>query len=131
MTARPLAAEFAGSAFLSATVIGSGIAALNLSGGNVALALLANAIATGCILFVIISVFAPVSGAHFNPAVSLAFAINRELPWRLCAIYVAAQVSGMVAGAWLAHLMFDLPVTQVSGTIRAAPGMALGEARHD
>ncbi len=78
MSARPLAAEFAGSAFLSATVIGSGIAALNLSGGNFALALLANAIATGCILFVIIAVFAPVSGAHFNPVVSLAFALNRD-----------------------------------------------------
>lgn len=128
MSARPLAAEFAGSAFLAATVVGSGIAALNLSGGNAALALLANAIATGCILFVIIAVFAPVSGAHFNPAVSLAFALNRELPWRLCAYYIAAQAAGMIAGAWLAHLMFELPLAQVSNTVRGGPGMALGEA---
>ena len=127
MNARPLAAEFIGSAFLAAAVIGSGIAALNLSGGNIALALLANAIATGCILFVIISIFAPLSGAHFNPAVSLALALTRELPWRLCAYYIVAQVAGMIAGAWLAHLMFDLPVIQVSGTLRPAPGMAIGE----
>lgn len=128
MSARPLAAEFAGSAFLAAAVIGSGIAALNLSGGNIALALLANAIATGCILFVIILLFAPLSGAHFNPAVSLAFAVNGELSWRLCAFYVAAQIAGMIGGAWLAHLMFGLPVGQVSTTLRGAPGMALGEA---
>lgn len=127
MIARALAAEFLGSAFLAAAVIGSGIAALNLSGGNIALALLANAIATGCILFVIISVFAPLSGAHFNPAVSLAFAMSRELSWRLCVFYIAAQVAGMVAGAWLAHLMFGLPVLQISGTPRSAPGMAVGE----
>lgn len=127
MNARPLAAEFAGSALLSATVIGSGIAALALSGGNIALALLANAIATGCILFVIISVFAPISGAHFNPAVSLAFALSRELPWRVCGLYIVVQIAGMLVGVWLAHLMFDLPVAQVSKTVRAAPGMALGE----
>jgi len=125
--ARSLAAEFAGSAFLAATVVGSGIAALNLSGGNIALALLANAIATGCILFVIISIFAPLSGAHFNPAVSLAFALKRELSWRLCAFYVITQVAGMILGTWLAHAMFELPVIQISKTARAMPGMALGE----
>lgn len=124
---RALAAEMAGSAFLAAAVIGSGIAALNLSGGNIGLALLANAIATGSILFVIISVFAPVSGAHFNPAVSIAFAVNRELPWRLCALYIVAQIAGMLAGALIAHLMFDLPLAQLSKTTRATPGIALGE----
>ncbi len=128
MSTRPLAAEFIGSAFLSAAVIGSGIAAQNLSGGNVALALLANAIATGGILFVIIAVFAPLSGAHFNPAISLAFAIRGELAWRLCALYIAAQIAGMIAGAWLAHAMFELPIMQVSKTVRSAPGAALGEA---
>jgi glycerol uptake facilitator-like aquaporin len=127
VNARPLAAEFLGSAFLSATVIGSGIAAQNLSGGNVALALLANAIATGCILFVIISIFAPLSGAHFNPAVSLAFAIRKELKLLLCALYIAAQILGMILGAWLAHAMFELPVIQISKTARSIPGMALGE----
>jgi glycerol uptake facilitator-like aquaporin len=124
---RPLAAELLGSAFLAATVIGSGIAAQNLSGGNIAIALLANAIATGCILFVIISIFGPLSGAHFNPAVSLAFALRRELPWRLFALYVVVQTAGMIGGAWLAHLMFELPVFQISKTIRSTPGMAVGE----
>lgn len=128
MNVRQLSAEFLGSAFLAATVIGSGIAAQNLAGGNVALALLANAIATGCILFVIISVFAPVSGAHFNPAVSLALASRGELPWQQCALYIAAQVCGMIVGAWLAHLMFGLPVFQISGTLRATTGTAIGEA---
>jgi len=127
VTTRPLAAEFIGSAILSATVIGSGIAAQNLSGGNVAVALLANAIATGCILFVIISLFAPLSGAHFNPAVSVAFAIRNELSWLYCVAYIAAQITGMVLGVWLAHAMFDLPVLQVSKTVRSSPGMALGE----
>jgi glycerol uptake facilitator-like aquaporin len=127
MIVRPVAAEFVGSAFLSAAVIGSGIAALNLSAGNLGLALLANAIATGCMLFVIISVLAPLSGAHFNPAVSLAFALHRELSWPRCGIYIFAQLGGMVAGAWFAHLMFELPVIQVSKTIRSATGMAIGE----
>ena len=127
MTARPLAAEFIGSAFLSATVIGSGVAAQNLSGGNIALALLANAIATGCILFVIISIFAPLSGAHFNPAVSIAFALRKELAWRLTALYIAAQIAGMAGGAWLAHAMFELPILQVSKTLRGTQGMMVGE----
>jgi len=127
MRVRRLAAEFVGSAVLSAAVIGSGIAALKLSGGNVALALLANAIATGCILFVIISIFAPVSGAHFNPAVSMVFALGRELSWRDFGAYALSQTAGMICGAWLAHVMFDLPVFQVSGTGRAAFGTAVAE----
>jgi len=124
---RALGAEFIGSAVLAATVIGSGIAAQNLSGGNVAIALLANAIATGCILYVIISVFGPLSGAHFNPAVSIAFAIRRELSWPQCGLYTIVQVMGMIAGAWLAHAMFDLPIFQTSTTIRAGTGKAIAE----
>jgi len=124
---RALAAEFIGSTVLAATVIGSGIAAQNLSGGNVAIALLANAIATGCILFVIISAFAPLSGAHFNPAVSVAFAMRRELSWRDCALYAIVQIAGMILGAWLAHAMFDLPILQTSTTIRSGYGIGIGE----
>lgn len=127
MNARALAAEFVGSAVLAATVIGSGIAAQNLSGGNVAIALLANAIATGCILYVIISMFAPLSGAHFNPAVSIAFALRCELLWPLCVLYVVFQIAGMITGAWLAHAMYDLPVLQVSKTVRSSVGIVLGE----
>lgn len=127
MTARSLAAEFLGSIFLAMTVIGSGIAAQSLSGGNAALALLANAVATGCILFVIISIFAPLSGAHFNPAVSVASALRKEFPWRICALYVVVQIAGMITGVWLAHLMFELPVLQISKTLRATAGMTIGE----
>lgn len=127
MNWRALAAEFVGSAILAATVIGSGIAAQNLSEGNVAIALLANAIATGAILYVLISVFGPLSGAHFNPAVSIAFALRRELPWQVCRLYVLIQIAGMIAGAWLAHAMFDLPIMQTSMTIRSGTGKALAE----
>ncbi len=127
MNSRALAAEFIGSAILAATVIGSGIAAQNLSGGNIAIALLANAIATGCILYVLISVFAPLSGAHFNPAVSIAFALRGELSWLMCGSYAVAQIAGMIAGAWLAHAMFELPILQTSTTVRSSAGMALGE----
>jgi len=127
VTARPLAAEFAGSAFLAATVIGSGIAALNLSGGNIAIALLANAIATGCILYVIISVFAPLSGAHFNPAVTAVFALRRDIAWGLAGAYVAAQVAGGVAGSLLAHAMFDLPILQTSAKLRTGAGQWIAE----
>ncbi|HMN52295.1 MAG TPA: MIP/aquaporin family protein [Xanthobacteraceae bacterium] len=128
MNPRALTAEFSGSALLATTVIGSGIAAQNLSGGNVAIALLANAIATGCILFVIISLFARLSGAHFNPAVSIAFAGQGELPWRNCLLFIVSQTAGMIFGVALAHAMFDLPVLQVSTTNRVAFGTALGEA---
>jgi glycerol uptake facilitator-like aquaporin len=127
LNARPLAAEFLGSAILSAAVIGSGIAAQNLSGGNAALALLANAIATGCILVVIIMLLAPLSGAHFNPVVSFAFLLRREISWVTCALYVLVQITGMIIGAWLAHAMFELPILQVSKTLRSTAGMALGE----
>lgn len=127
MTARAVAVEALGSAILSAAVIGSGIAAQRLAAGNPALALLANAVATGAILFVLIHVFAPLSGAHFNPAVSLASALRGQLRWRTCRVYIAMQIVGMVLGAWLAHAMFGLPLLQIAQTDRSAAGIALGE----
>jgi glycerol uptake facilitator-like aquaporin len=126
--AQRVAAEFLGTAILLAAVVGSGIMAQRLSGGNVALALLCNTLATGAILTVIIMVFAPVSGAHFNPAVSTAFAVRGELPWRTAAIYIAVQIAGAIAGVWLAHLMFELPVWQFSTNVRSGTGQWLAEA---
>jgi glycerol uptake facilitator-like aquaporin len=121
-------AEALGTAFLLATVIGSGIMAQRLSGGNDALALLGNTLPTGAILVVLILIFGPVSGAHFNPAVTLAFALRGELPWPLAVLYLAAQIAGAVAGVWVAHLMFELPVWQFSTHVRAGPGQWLAEA---
>jgi hypothetical protein len=108
--ARRLFAEWLGTAFLLAAVVGSGIMAQKLAGGNVALALLCNTIPTGAILVVLILIFGPLSGAHFNPAVTVAFALRRELPWPMAAGYIAAQIVGAIAGVWAAHLMFELPV---------------------
>src|ERR671912_1210667 len=122
-----LAAEAIGSFFLFAAVIGSGIMAEALAGGNVAVALLANTIATGAILFVLIAMLGPISGAHFNPAVSLAMAVRRELPWRGVAPYLAAQLIGGVLGALAAHVMFDLPILQLSLKARAGIGQWTGE----
>ncbi|MGB5863085.1 MAG: MIP/aquaporin family protein [Sulfitobacter sp.] len=119
---RKLSAEFLGTAMLLISVIGSGIMGVALAQGNDAITLLANAIATGCMLFVIITVLGHISGAHFNPAVSLAFALRGELPLTLFAGFVLAQVAGAVAGVWAAHLMFDLPVLQVSQTIHRTGG---------
>ncbi|MGB8046141.1 MAG: aquaporin, partial [Pseudolabrys sp.] len=121
-------AEFLGTAFLLAAVVGSGIMAQRLAGGNVALALLCNTLATGAILPVIILMFGPVSGAHFNPAVSVAFALRGDLPWLIAILYVAIQVIAAIVGAWIAHLMFDLPVWQISTTIRTGAGQWLAEA---
>jgi glycerol uptake facilitator-like aquaporin len=121
-------AEWLGTAFLLAAVVGSGIMAAQLAGGNNALALLCNTIPTGAILAVLIVVFGPLSGAHFNPAVSLAFAIRRALPWREAAVYVAAQFAGGIAGVWAAHLMFELPLWQFSTTVRTGAGQWLAEA---
>jgi glycerol uptake facilitator-like aquaporin len=98
-----------------------------LAGGNVALALLCNTVPTGCILVVLILVFGPLSGAHFNPAVSLAFAWRGELPWPIAAQYIAAQIIGAIAGVWAAHLMFELPVWQFSITSRTGAGQWLAE----
>jgi len=124
---RRLVAEALGTAFLLATVIGSGIMASRLAGGNGALALLCNTLPTGAILAVLILTFGPVSGAHFNPAISLAFALRRELPWRIAAIYVVCQIAGAIAGVAAAHAMFELPLLQVSETVRAGAGQWLAE----
>jgi glycerol uptake facilitator-like aquaporin len=111
-------AEALGTAFLLAAVVGSGIMAQRLSGGNLALALLGNTLPTGAILAVLILIFGPVSGAHFNPAVSLAFALRGELGWRDAAAYIAVQIVGGIVGVWAAHLMFELPIWQLSLTAR-------------
>jgi glycerol uptake facilitator-like aquaporin len=111
-------AEALGTAFLLAAVVGSGIMAAKLAGGNGAIALLCNTLPTGAILTVLILIFGPLSGAHFNPAVSLAFAVRGELPWSVTGIYVVMQVVGAVVGVWTAHLMFELPLWQLSTTIR-------------
>ena len=132
MTAEPISrralAEWLGTAFLLAAVVGSGIMAERLAGGNAALALLCNSLATGAILAVLILIFGPVSGGHFNPAVSLAFALRGELPWPALAIYVACQIAGGVLGVWAAHLMFELPILQLSGKLRGGFGQLAAEA---
>jgi glycerol uptake facilitator-like aquaporin len=125
---RRLAAEALASFFLFATVIGSGVMAEALAGGNVALALLGNTLATGAILFVLIVVFGPVSGAHMNPAVSLVMAVRGEMTWRDCALFVAAQLVGGVLGAFAVHLMFELPILQYSLKARSGIGQWTGEA---
>jgi glycerol uptake facilitator-like aquaporin len=125
---RRLLAEALGTAFLLATVIGSGIMGAKLAGGNVALALLGNTLPTGAILVVLILIFGPISGAHFNPAVTLSFALRGELPRQDVLPYMAAQVGGAVLGVWAAHLMFELPVWQLSSTVRTGPGQWLAEA---
>jgi glycerol uptake facilitator-like aquaporin len=125
---RRIFSEWLGTAFLLATIIGSGIMAQKLAGGNVALALLGNTIPTGCILVVLILIFAPLSGAHFNPAVTLALAWRGELPWSNAGLYITAQILGAIAGVWAAHLMFELPVWQLSTTSRTGPAQWLAEA---
>jgi glycerol uptake facilitator-like aquaporin len=120
--------EWLGTAFLLAAVVGSGIMAQKLAGGNMALALLCNTLPTGAILIVLILVFGPLSGAHFNPAVSVAFALRRKVRWSTAAIFIVAQILGAIGGVWAAHLMFDLPLWQLSVTIRTGPGQWLAEA---
>jgi glycerol uptake facilitator-like aquaporin len=115
---RRLAAELLGTAILVATVVGSGIMATKLT-KDLGLALLGNTLPTGAILVVLILIFGPVSGAHFNPAVSLVMAQRARMPWAEVGPYVAAQVIGGIAGSLVAHLMFDLPVWQASQTVRA------------
>ncbi len=121
------AAEGLGTAFLLAGVVGSGIMAAKLAAGNGALALLCNTLPTGAILTVLILTLGPVSGAHFNPAVSIALALRRELPAGVAAIYIGAQVAGGIVGVWAAHLMFELPLWQVSVAARTGPGQWLAE----
>lgn len=125
---RKLAAEALGTALLLAVVVGSGIMAERLAGGNVAIALLANTLATVGGLYILIEVFGPVSGAHFNPAVSCVMAWRGELAARLLLPYVAAQLLGAVAGAWLAHAMFDLAILQWSTKVRTGTGQWIAEA---
>src|SRR6202021_1475293 len=107
-------AECLGTAFLLAGVVGSGIMAARLAGGNGALALLCNTLPTGAILTVLILTFGPLSGAQFNPAVSIAFALRREISWPEAAAYVAVQIIGGIVGVWIAHAMFQLPLWQMS-----------------
>lgn len=125
---RRLAAEAIGAFFLFVTVIGSGIMAEALADGNVAVALLANSLATGAILFVLITMLGPISGAHMNPAVSLVAAARRELAWTDAAAYILVQLVFGIAGAWAAHAMFELPLLQLSDKARTGPGQWLGEA---
>ena len=115
---RRLAAETLGTALLLATVVGSGIMAENLAGGNVAIALLGNTIPTGAILVVLITIFGPVSGAHFNPAVTLSFLIRREITIGAAIAYVVVQVIGGIIGTWSAHLMFAQEIFQLSSHVR-------------
>jgi glycerol uptake facilitator-like aquaporin len=124
---RRLAAEALGAFFLFAAVIGSGIMAEGLAGGNVALALLANSVATGAILFVLITILGPVSGAHLNPAVTLVAAARRELRPADAAAYMLVQAGFGIIGAFAAHLMFDLPLLQLSEKVRTGLGQWLGE----
>lgn len=122
-----LAAEALGSALLLAAVVGSGIMAERLAGGNTGIALLANTVATGAILFVLITVFGPVSGAHFNPAVSFVATLQRDITWRLCAAYVVVQCAGALIGVGAAHLMFELPVVQLSVKQRSGAAQLFSE----
>ena len=117
-----LFSELLGSALLLAVVIGSGIMAERLAGGNVAVALLANTLATVGGLYILIEVFGSVGGAHFNPAVSLTMAMRGNLPWSLLAPYVACQLVGAMLGSWLAHVMFDMAILQLSTKVRAGAG---------
>jgi glycerol uptake facilitator-like aquaporin len=125
--ARKLTAEALGTALLLTVVIGSGIMAQRLSGGNLAIALLANTLATVGGLYVLIEVFTPISGAHFNPAVSLVMALRGMLPKALLIPYVLAQLLGAMLGAWLAHAMFDMSILQLSAQVRAGWGQWIAE----
>jgi glycerol uptake facilitator-like aquaporin len=124
---RKIAAEFVGTLMLVATVVGSGIMADRLT-DDVALALLGNTLPTGAILVVLITVLAPLSGAHFNPIVSMVFALRREIDTRTALLYVAAQIVGGIAGTLLAHAMFDLPILQAATTVRSGSGQWIAEA---
>jgi glycerol uptake facilitator-like aquaporin len=124
---RAFVAEALGSFFLFATVVGSGIMAEQLAGGNIAIALLGNTLATGAMLFVLITMLGPISGAHFNPAVSLVFRLRGELTTTALLGFVAAQLAGGIVGVWAAHFMFDLPVLQFSEKARTGIGQWTGE----
>lgn len=125
--ARRVVAEALGTALLLAVVIGSGIMGEGLAGGNAAIALLGATLSTGAALVVLISVFGPISGAHFNPAVTLAFALRREIAPGLALAYLAAQAFGAILGVWAAHAMFAEPILQVSAKLRAGPAQVWSE----
>ena len=127
-TTRRLFAEALGTALLLAVVIGSGVMAERLSGGNMGVALLANTLATVGGLYILIEVFGPVSGAHFNPAVSAVMAYRGELALALLLPYIVAQLLGAMLGAWLAHAMFDMPILQFSTHVRSGTGQWIAEA---
>ncbi|MCY4179847.1 MAG: aquaporin family protein [Litoreibacter sp.] len=119
MMVRKVTAEALGTAMLLIAVVGSGIMGENLAGGNTAIALLANAIATGCALYFLITVLGPISGAHFNPAVTLAFLIRGEIAVNAAIAFVVVQIIGGILGVWFTHIMFELPILQASTTTRA------------
>ena len=125
---RRLVAEALGTLLLVATVVGSGIMAERLAGGNMAVALLGNTLATGAILYVLITALGPVSGAHFNPAVTLVFALRRDLGWGTAAGFILVQILGAIGGTMLAHAMFEVPLIQVSAHARSGPAQWLSEA---
>ena len=124
---RKLLAEAMGTGLLIVAVIGSGIMAEKLAGGNIAVALLGNTLATAAMLFVLITMLGPVSGAHFNPAVSMVMAALRKITWREMAAYTVVQIAFGIVGAWAAHLMFDLPILQASTHARTGIGQWAGE----
>ena len=124
---RRLVAELIGTALLVAVVVGSGIMGERLAGGNEAIALLGNTVATGAALVVLILIFGPVSGAHFNPVVSLSFTLQSKLSWGECLVYTAVQIVGGIAGTMLAHIMFNLPLIEFSTHERTGIGMWTGE----
>lgn len=126
--ARLYLAEALGTAILLATVVGSGIMGETLAGGNTAVALLGNTIPTGAILVVLITILGPISGAHFNPAVSLAMCLTGRLPWPKLLPYTMCHIAGAILGVWLAHAMFDLSVLQVSTKLRWSGGQWIAEA---
>ena len=125
---RRLAAEALGTALLLAVVVGSGIMGQRLSGGNDAIALLGNTLATGAALVVLITVLGPISGAHFNPVVTLVMAARREISARDTGLYIGTQLLGALLGVWMAHLMFEAPILQVSTKLRDGPAQVFSEA---
>ena len=124
---RRLVAEWIGTFSLLATVVGSGIMAENLAGGNVAIALLGNTIPTGAILVVLITVFGPISGAHFNPAVTLCFTLRKEISAHEAGLYTLAQITGGIVGVFAAHFMFDINMFEASTKVRTGAGQWMGE----
>lgn len=126
-TAQRLTAEALGSALLLAAVVGSGIMGERLAAGNVAIALLANTLVTGAMLFVLITIFGPISGAHFNPAVSAVAAFQRDITWKLCSAYIGVQVAGALIGVAAAHVMFEMPIVQLSVKQRSGAAQLFSE----